>query len=431
MKLSDALWRLSEWALNHPMRARLAYLDTAQWWDLERIRAEQRLALDNLFKHLHEHPAWAATYIQLDGFPLCGKSDLNRIFSSTPKRRGMYAVSSSGSTGTNTRVWCDLPTAARYRACFMLALQWAGWKIGEPHIQTGMNVRRGLLRRAKDTFLRTSYVSCLNLTDNAMAQTLSLMEKRRIQHLWGYPAALWTLAQFAQSQGWNIPLKTVISWGDNLYGHYREKIETVFRCRIHDTYGIGEGVQIAAQCGEGNHYHIHALDVVLEAVGDDDHPVPVGTLGHGVVTRLHPGPMPLVRYKMGDLVRLSDESCPCGRGLPLMQAIEGRDTDLIVTPSGKVLIVHFFTGILEYVPWLDSFQIHQNEPDELLIQVKPISDWQTSFETEITQLLRDHGLTDMRLVVENVEQFSVSPSGKRRFVVNHLAPTQRANLQQS
>src|SRR5215470_1135646 len=55
-----------------------------------------------------------------------------------------YEESSSGSTGKNFFVIEDFETAGWYRASFMLALEWAGWTIGESHLQTGITPdRRG------------------------------------------------------------------------------------------------------------------------------------------------------------------------------------------------------------------------------------------------------------------------------------------------
>ena len=61
-----------------------------------------------------------------------------------------------------------------------------------------------------------------------------------------------------------------------LHPHYRREIERVFRTRVFDTYGCGEGFQIAAQCGTANTYHVHSLDVIVEYVDDEGRPVAAG-----------------------------------------------------------------------------------------------------------------------------------------------------------
>ena len=41
--------------------------------------------------------------------------------------------------------------------------------------------------------------------------------------------------------------------------------------------------------------------------------------------------------QIGDVVVGSDRACPCGRGLPVLERIEGREADYVVTPSGSLI----------------------------------------------------------------------------------------------
>ena len=123
--------------------------------------------------------------------------------------------------------------------------------------------------------------------------------------------------------GGTSPLRGVVTWGDTLHPHYREAIERAFLRAVLDTYGIGEGMQIASQCERRSLYHIHTLDVVVECVDGEGRPLPPGEPGQLLVTRLHPGPMPLIRYRVGDLGVMSERHCPCGRGFLVWKSILG------------------------------------------------------------------------------------------------------------
>ena len=65
--------------------------------------------------------------------------------------------------------------------------------------------------------------------------------------------------------------------------------------------------------------------------------VPDGTLGQVVVTSLDNYLMPLIRYKIGDLAIKSNKmsSCKCGRNLPIINKIIGRDTDVLIHQNIK------------------------------------------------------------------------------------------------
>jgi phenylacetate-CoA ligase len=59
----------------------------------------------------------------------------------------------------------------------------------------------------------------------------------------------------------------------------------------------------------------------------------------------------------------------------MLSSIEGRDTDVIKTPKGNRLIVHFFTGIFEYYQTIDTFKVVQSEKDGITIQIVPRSNF--------------------------------------------------------
>ncbi len=411
------LWRVLERLIDHPMLDNLAELRIQQWLPFEEIEAIRHQKLKKLLSGMGRDGA------KLRDIPVSEKTDIGQQFQRYKQNsnRFDFIASSSGSTGTNTRVWCDNNTSARTRANFVLALEWSNWTIGEAHLQTGMNVKRGLLRFIKDTMLKTYYVSISDLSPRKAQDILTTMQEKGIRHLWGYPGALYFIAQQAELSGWNAGLNSVVTWGDNLYAHYRQQMESAFKTKVYDTYGIGEGVQIAAQCGFEDNYHIHALDVILEAVDDSDFPVASGQRGQALVTRLLPGPQPIVRYRVGDLVTLKEGNCPCGRELPLLQNIDGRDTDIIRTPSGQVLIVHFFTGLFEHYDFVESFQVRQTKLDciQLLLVLKDEKKPANQKHRILTDL-RSLGLIDIDIEIEVVDQIPLTQSGKRRFVISDL-----------
>lgn len=424
MILEKVLLPLGDRLVGQRMMERLRFLRQAQWWDPERLEAERSRRLRDLLAVVYEEvPFYRSLWGEIRGLgslPPATKAALRAGYPrSTTRDTGQrfHESCSSGSTGANFCVREDPETTGWHRASFLLALEWSGWRIGEPHLQTGMTLRRGLVKGVKDRLLRCAYVSAFDLSDAALDRSLEILDRRRIAHLRGYPGSLYWLARRALETGWNRPLRGIVTWGDTLYAHYRETIERAFGARVLDTYGIGEGMQVSAQCEERGLYHVHALDVIVECVDDELRPVPPGQTGHLLLTRLHPGPMPLIRYRVGDLGVMSADPCPCGRGFHTMESIQGRDTDVVVTPSGNRLIVHFFTGILNHFPEVESFQVTQDSPEAILVRVVPANGFSKETAGRIVSVLRAKG-ADLEIAVEAVEEIPVAPSGKRRFVVS-------------
>jgi phenylacetate-CoA ligase len=436
--------------LGHPMMRRVRFLRQAQWWDVGRIRSVQCKLVQETIRTAYEstsfyrelmrgarlRPEDIRTPEDLRYIPAVTKQMLRDAYPhgvTRPVRQKCYETRTSGSTGTNFTVLEDANTAAWYRASFLLALEWAGWTVGEPHLQNGIAYPRSWQKRAKDFCVGCHYVSAYSLSDRDLDATLQILERKRIEHLWGYPGSLYTLARRAAQLGWNMPMKTVVTWGDILYPAYRRAIEAAFRATVRDTYGCGEGIQIAAQCGaEGGVYHRHDLDVIV------DFEAPASNWRGGepaavVLTRLHAGPMPLIRYRVGDLAVEGDrQPCTCGRGFSTLHSIQGRETDIITTPSGNRLIVHFFTGILEHFREIESFHAIQEEPGLLRVLIVPTGTLAPEGRRRIVDAIRNGGAGDMTIRLELVTEIPVPPSGKRRFVTSrvaaeqHLAPAESA-----
>ncbi len=435
--LRDFLLPVGDLFFGQQMIQRLKYLEKNQHLTTLQIIAKQSLALQKLitvaynevplYRNLMEargiQPHHIQSAVDLPKIPIITKEMFRSAYPlGVTRKTGQktYEAKTSGSTGENFVVLEDAYTAGWYRASFMLALEWSGWQIGEPHLQTGMTLTRSWDRRLKDRLLRCHYFSAYNLDDQHLDEILNEIEHHKLKYIWGYPGSLYYLAKRAQEVGWNQPLKAAVTWGDTLFPHYRNLIESVFKTKVYDTYGCAEGIQIAAQCEFGN-YHLHALDAVVEFLDDQGQPVKAGEIGNIVVTRLHPGPMPLIRYAIGDMGVPSDErSCPCGRGFPLMQSIQGRNADIITTPSGNRLIVHYFTGIMEHFSEVDSFQVVQTRTDQIIVKILPRSKPSEVLSSRIISAIKQKGAADLDILVEYVSEIPLPPTGKHRFVISQI-----------
>jgi phenylacetate-CoA ligase len=329
---------------------------------------------------------------------------------------------SSGSTGRPFAVRVDNETMSMARALMFLRANYSGWNIGDPFLQTGMTLERGVIKKFKDRMLRVEYSSAFDMSDQVLDIYLDLIDRKNLDYIMGYAGSLNCIAARASEVNFNRPLKGIVSWGDNLYDHYRRKIESAFKCRVTDTYGCGEGIQIAAQCGrDDGAYHIFTPHVVVEVVDEDGNSVAPGEVGNILLTRLHPGAMPLIRYRVGDIgVKSPDEACPCGRGLELLASVDGRDTDIILTPNGNRLIVHFFTGIFEYYQSINTFKVIQEKSGEIIVELVPNADFREEHWTALKNEILEKGDPDLNIHLKLVNEIPLEKSNKRRFVISRL-----------
>jgi len=208
-----------------------------------------------------------------------------------------------------------------------------------------------------------------------------------------------------------------MSWGDKLFAHYKEAIERQFGCRVFDTYGCTEGIMIAGQCERGA-YHVMTPHVHVELLDDENRPVPTGHIGRVVVTRLDNFSMPLIRYKLGDLAEAADEStpCKCGRKFPILKRVIGRETDVVKTPSGKHLIVHFFTGIMEHFAEIKQFQVIQRTQARIEIDYIPDAGFHPEVLVKVRQVMHERAGEPFPITFREVSNIPPAPSGKPEIV---------------
>lgn len=341
----------------------------------------------------------------------------------TQPKEHLVAESGSGSSGVQGTVYLDRSAQASQRAMQMLWFEWSGYRIGDSILQTGMTLNRGFFKKTKDFLLDTSYVPAFNLDRNAVETILRKVEKTPRRYLFGYASSLYVLAQTALEAGIrNVKFDYAVSWGDKLFTHYRQKIKQAFGCETLDTYGCSEGAMIAGECRQ-RQFHLSVNQCYIEIVDDDGQPVRAGQMGKVLATRFDNFAMPLIRYYIGDLVELDAEegaACACGRQLPRLRRVIGRDTDIVKTATGKQLIVHFFTAIFEHIPGISQFKVVQKNLNEMEIHYIPNSDFR--YETLLITEKKIHSHLQEKFPIKWIATRRIAPtkSGKPQIIQSFL-----------
>lgn len=417
--------------------SRLTAIADYQWKSADEIRIDQSHRLRNLIRIAFCEVPWyrdvrLTSDLSPDKFhspddlqllPVMTKATIREHFEQLQRDDFVgptQTMSSSGSTGTPLKVRVDNRCLSEIYATQLLFWSWGGFAMGKPHLQTGMSLNRGVAKRLKDILFRCHYVSAMDLTDAHLQQIADRITTRRLRSLFGYASSLYVIAKYFDRQGMSWNMDHVFSWGDMMFPEYRSLIERVFSCRVSDCYGLGEGIECAAQCErhEALHEAMHA--VILEIVDGNGRPCPPGKLGRLLVTRLEPGPMPLIRYDTGDAAYFIDEPCGCGRSLRLISPIQGRNTDIITTSAGDRLIVHFFTKIFEPINEIKQFQIRQEVPGEINVLYVPHRDFSPSILLEIEHAIQSHCRSPLRIQFTEQDDIPLERSNKRRFVISSV-----------
>lgn len=394
----------------------------------------QMQKLKNVLDHATENsPYYRNFHVQkkddpvayLRQFPILTKADLRQHTADilTQPIEGLTRECSSGTSGFQSIVHWTKREQSQHRATQLLWWEWAGYRIGDPLVQTGITPDRKLIKGIKDKLFNTYYLQAFSHSRDDVAKAFAWAKKKKDPVLAGYASSLYVLAQFAEKMGVNLHFKTAISWGDKLFPHYRKLIESVFSTRVHETYGSAEGLMMGAQKDLDYMYQMNS-NVFMELLDDDGQPVKEGEMGHVIVTNLNAYAMPLIRYRIGDLARmLPKENYPSQRELqfPLIEKVIGRDTDLVRTPGGKMMVVHSFTGIFEHIPQISQFKIIQDKLEGITIEFVRGDGFTEALLGKVEANILHNIREPFEIIFREMKAISPSPSGKPQLIVSRIA----------
>ena len=168
-----------------------------------------------------------------------------------------------------------------------------------------------------------------------------------------------------------VRLRQIRTMGETLTSEIREAARRVLGADIADAYSSEEAGVIALQCPESALYHIMAESLIVEVLDERDEACPPGKVGRVVVTDLHNFATPLIRYELGDYAEMG-ETCPCGRGLPALKRIVGRQRNMVRLPDGRTFWpLVGFARYREIAP-IRQYQLIQRDRDT--VEVRLVSD---------------------------------------------------------
>jgi phenylacetate-CoA ligase len=189
-------------------------------------------------------------------------------------------------------------------------------------------------------------------------------------------------------------------------------VEEALGVPVFNTYGSREFMSIGGECEYGGGLHVHAENLVVET-RDESAADPSEIL----ITDLHNYGMPFVRYETGDLGRLAGGACCCGRGLPVLAAIDGRVLDVLRTVDGRTVPGEFFPHLLKDIPEIAEFRVEQKRSDRLIILAvltRPLSAGSRNLlRREVANVFGAGTVCEL----EPVDRIPPLKSGKRRVTV--------------
>jgi phenylacetate-CoA ligase len=425
-------------------------LEHSQWWGSAQLETSQFRALQRLLTHAHEtcpyfrkrwdelglHPRRLRSLGDLSLWPVLERDEIRehraRLRSTAPPAP-LISKATGGSSGVPLQFDLDLLSNDRRMAAWHRGYGWAGAEPGTRQLYLwgtplgARTLRSRLKDRVYHALYRRTVLSCMDGRDELPRRFLAALGRTRPEAIVAYTSPLYEVARWADEQGISIdhPPRAVVLGAEKLHGFQRTLIERTFRAPVFETYGSREFMLIGAECERHAGLHLTSENLLLEILDDDGRPAQPGTEGNVVVTDLHNLGMPFVRYATGDRAIAGFQSCPCGRGLPLLRGVTGRRLDTIVGSGGRPVPGEFFPHLAKEFPAIRRFQVIQEEATSVRVAMKAeglTADDRARFEARVRAALGP----EIRLHIEPVSEVPLTPAGKLQVVVNRMGQRRAA-----
>jgi phenylacetate-CoA ligase len=410
----------------------------------EVIRARQWQAVSALLHHAHDTtPFWRCRFADaglrpddirsfddLLALPVTTKQNLressSEMISSHFDPSRLHRKKTSGSTGVSVQIAIDEASLQFKRATTLRSDEWSGYRFGERVAMVWGNpeyLKRGLRGRLRNLLLeRARYLDTLKMDEASLGRFAASLLKTPASLLFGHAHSVYLFAEYIRKTGLTgIRPRGIITTAMVLHSWQRRAIQEVFDCRVTNRYGCEEVSLIACECERQNGLHVNADGVFVEVLVDG-RPAQPGEAGSVVVTDLTNHAQPIIRYQVGDVAVMTDRICPCGRGLPLLERLEGREADFVVTATGELISgISLTENFALHVPGVAQLQIVQQEVRRFLFRVVRGADFGPASLRRIEELVEERFGTGTQFECEFVDRIPQEPSGKYRFCISHVA----------
>ena len=356
-----------------------------------------------------------------ENLPITTKQDLKEHFDEFvhPEAKQFLRVSTTGgSTGTPTKTGYDSRIPEEIYSWRLQS--WFGVNPWDDHAYVWRDTRSGRIAKLKNALMwwptKHLKMDATFITEEGMLDFVKKYNRLKPTMLQGYVGAITQLAQFIVEKGLVVCApKFVWTTSAPLPDSQRKLIEKAFKAPVCDQYGSCEVRWIAQQCSECSGLHVNTEHVHIEFVDSNNKPVAKGVYGKTLLTNLEDTVFPLIRYENGDRGRWLTTECPCGRKLPMIDSVKGRESESFLLPSGKTINGEFLTTIFDSDPDLVSgFRIVQHKDYNITIEYISVKN-----EERIVDLIQSFAKKirgEVHIFAKKVQEIP-HDRGKLRFIV--------------
>lgn len=416
------------------MTALLVQLEAAQWLKPAALAEGQAQQLNAVCEHHKKHtPAFG---VRLKASGLAYLNNLDRLRQLQPLSRreaqslgeSFFAkevpprhlplgnAKTSGSTGE--------PVSVRKTAVGRLF--WSAYTIRD-HLWHGrqFSLRMSSIRaniskyvEARDwgaparNLYKTGEAQGIPITTDIREQ-LRQLRRFRPELLIVYPNNLAAFAAIWEAEGFDLgDLRHIKTIGETVHDELRDRMKAITGLSIEDNYSSQEAGTIAIQCPASGLYHVMSEALIVEVVDAKGELCREGETGRVLVSDLTNLATPLIRYDIGDYAEVGP-ACSCGRGLPTLRRIWGRERNLVRLPDGSrnwpLVGFHAFDTVAP----VRQYQLIQTALDQITFRVVTDAEISQEQEAGLIMIVRKALNHPFRITVEqHRDRLPIGANGK-------------------
>lgn len=379
--LHKFFFKIGQSIRNPSIKKWLQFLQESDQWSVDKLEAYQLKQLKELlifvksnsefYKNLYEN-------IDLENInsldflkkiPIVEKRDLlennSKIHTNFPFKKTIKATT-SGSSGESLVFHREEETDSFNRASIFRGYSWYGiqpWEKNGYFWGFNFSFKQRIKTQLLD-FLQNRF-RVFGYEEQSFQKFVQKLQKSSYVH--GYSSMIFQTAKLINERGLQKPkhLKMVKGTSEKIFETYHDEVEKAFGLKIISEYGATESGIIAFECPKGN-MHINMEGVLVEEI---DHEI--------IVTNLQMKSFPVIRYKLGDYIRLAPKEfkCSCGRSHRVLEEVTGRVGESVygkkeIYPS--LYFYYIFKNLVKNQNLKLNYQVIQNKKGELEFYVDQI-----------------------------------------------------------
>jgi phenylacetate-CoA ligase len=359
----------------------------------------------------------------LDGVTV--RRDVERFTSRAVGERVAMRSSGSGLTHVRSVVWWDaasqlakLAIAERDRAVVVRTLG-RSWGLSHLYVLPEASVSLDLRDWWDARILPPRGLAERNVipAERPFTEVADRIEEVRPDVVYSYGSFVDRFFRYLNGSGRRlVPPGVWVYGGDTLPADGRELIEHGFGVPVLSTYQTVETGRLGFECEARSGFHLNVDLCAVRVVNSGGQDVDPGAPGEVVVSNLFNRATVLLNYRLGDRAVLATGPCPCGRGLPRLESLEGRVSEVVRLADGREVSSMILRNLVkDELAFALQCQVVQPHPGRIVWRVVPLPGQGTE-EARRALLDRTRRLVGADTAVEFVDHIPVTSGGKHLAV---------------